>query len=164
MNRLVISMSVAALALGLYLSSGLLQQAKQAKDQGRLVVKTTEDLELSIRNLESIKDNPVIFIEEYYRSLSEVLRIFGAFHDFKIMVEVVDLNETGTIRSAIKHSVWEGIKEMTLKVDFYDVIGEDRYLSIFQSLREIEKRCPVDIIAIDQNGKNLRLMIQLYGK
>ena len=146
------------------MSLKLLKQIRINQDEEIILIKNISSLRASVHNISFLAENPMANVEDNYSKLYEDLRVLGKFHDVRETVQVERIAEGEDIGFRADQSIWAGIKKVTLKVDFYEMAGMDQYLSVFHVLEAIEKNQPLSIVLINQSGKALEMMVDVYGK
>ncbi len=115
-------------------------------------------------DLNTLPDDPMDAIEVYYRDLYEAINSLTWLHGIKRSIEVNGLEDGAVIASAAKPSKWEGIQQINIKVSFYEVFGQDRYMRILRALEQLRHKYPLNILSLGQLGSNLSVVIELYGR
>jgi len=117
-----------------------------------------------MKNLSILADDPVNDVSSYYRDVYDRLSLLGEFNNLQKSIEVAGLSELEGIELAAKPSQWEGIRKISLKVSFYELRRTEQYLRILRPMYQLERRYPLNITSISQNGNSLEIMMELYGK
>ena len=155
MNRLVLIMSMGVVGMCIYLAFGQFQQARAAQAQGLVLEQNIRVLKSTAEDLEELEDGPALAVDVCYRQVYESLRILSEFYNVKSLVEDPSLTATP--------SGWKGIRQIPLKINFYDMAGADQHMKVLKSLEHLGKQYTLEIISIEHNGKDLSVAMELYG-
>lgn len=163
MNRMVFILGVVIMGISAHLSFQLFNQGQAIQKQAGILENTNFAYEARFKYLSSLKDGPVRSIVDSYQDFYEHLKVYAAFYDWKIFISINGLGREGSIEAAVKPSIWEGIIQLDLKMDFHELLGTDEYINIFQMLMQLQNLYLFDVVSIHQSGKDLQIMARVYG-
>ena len=164
MSRMIIILSVFLSLFVFYVGSGLIQQAKSTQLKSTALEGDIQKLKTAMIALSSLQDDPLGEISIYYRDFYEAVHFLGASYDIKNIVEVQGVSAGAGIEQTAVPSSWPGVQKLTVKVNFYELLGADQYMNIFESLHWLKARFPLNVTAIVQKARNLEMNFELYGK
>jgi hypothetical protein len=112
---------------------------------------------------DALAEDSAVPVDFYYKDVSASLKGLSDFYDLKMDESVDGLLDGEAITTAAKSSQWPGIKQLDIKINFYDVQSLEDSLNIFKSLDAFTKKYPLRIASVTQNENSMAIVAQLYG-
>lgn len=108
-----------------------------------------------IQTLSSLDKDPAADVSHNYAGVYDMVRVLGQSFNLK---RTLDTSVEATA------SPWAGIRQQSMTVHFYDLVGIDEYMRILRFIIDIRRHYPIKVKKINQTGSNLEIGIDIYGK
>ncbi len=164
MNLSALWMSAGAMGICLYLAFGLWQTGQRGQYEFKDTSRQIEVAQTQIKSIEALSSKSPVSIEESYQRLYETARGVAHLADAKFLVELVNLKDSQQVSDALMPSRFLGVKALSVKISFSEVVIPEGYIKILNSLDELQKVLPMEIKKIDGFDKNIEIAIDILGE
>ena len=163
MRRFGLILSIVFMLSFCYLGGNVLSESKLLSSRSKYIGAELGRIQDQIDSISKYEDSEVKKLKDGYSELYNQMMLIALYNGVSCNVSIPGSKDRVNIEDYFTDSVFVGISVVNLEVDFGKVNEIGEYTSILESVYDLQRSFPYEIVKVEKQKDSLLISLNLYG-